>query len=82
MTSRVTAEQVAGAQIRALRMKRKWSLARLGQEVGLTRQAVLRIEQGKVAPPLSRYDDFARALGVPRSAIVSDGDAQQGETKH
>lgn len=82
MASRMTAEQVAGAQIKALRTKRGWSLADLAARTGLTRQAIHRLEHGAMGSPLSRYEEIAKALDVPLSALLSDADAKQSKTKH
>lgn len=65
-----SASSVAGAQIRALRLARGWSLGVLAEKVKLTRGAVSHYELGRVAVPLNRCEDFARAFGVPLSAIL------------
>lgn len=53
-----------GAQIRALRERKAWTLADLGNKVGLSKQGVCRIERGEVGSPPSQYDRIARALGA------------------
>jgi transcriptional regulator with XRE-family HTH domain len=73
MGAHSTAEKKAGARIRTLRLRKKWSLAVLGEKVGLTRQAVYRIEQGEVATPLSRLEQFAGALGTSLPSLLKDG---------
>jgi transcriptional regulator with XRE-family HTH domain len=63
MASRSSVETEFGAQMRALRIRRGWSLAQLGEQVQLTRQGVQRIEAGEVGSPLSTLDRIATALG-------------------
>lgn len=66
-----------GAQIRALRMRKGWSLAELGTRIGRSRQYVNRVENGSMAPPISVYADFARALGVALADLLPEGGASR-----
>jgi transcriptional regulator with XRE-family HTH domain len=63
---------VAGAQIRAFRMRAGLTLDALGKRLGLTRQGVQRIEAGEVASSIDRYEEIARALGVPLRDLLPD----------
>lgn len=74
MATRSTTEEAVGAAIRALRMRKAWSLAELGRRVGRSRQYVNRVENGSMAPPISVYADFARALGVTLADLLPEGD--------
>ena len=55
--------------IRALRFSRgEMTQADLADQVGVTRQTIIAIEQGKYSPTLEMAFRIARALGVPLDA--------------
>ncbi|MCK6081260.1 helix-turn-helix transcriptional regulator [Microbacterium sp. EYE_5] len=51
--------------IRALRSDRGLTQAELAAAVGVTRQTLIAIEQGKYSPSLERAFQIVRTLGVP-----------------
>ena len=56
--------------IRALRFaKGEMTQAELADQVGVTRQTIIAIEQGKYSPTLEMAFRIARALGVPLDAV-------------
>lgn len=56
--------------IRRLRFEHgEMTLAELGQRVGLTRQTVAAIEQGKYSPSLEAAFRIARVFGRPLEAV-------------
>jgi transcriptional regulator with XRE-family HTH domain len=78
MATRSTTEQAVGAAIRALRMRKEWTLAELGRRVKRSRQYVQRVEAGEIAPPISVYAVFARALGVELADLLPGSSARGG----
>ena len=63
--------------IRALRSARgEMTQAELADRVGVTRQTVIAIEQGRYSPSLEMAFRIARALGVPLDEVFQypDGD--------
>jgi transcriptional regulator with XRE-family HTH domain len=62
MASRSTSD-VVGAQIRAIRMRKGWTLEKLGRRVGITRKGMSRIELGG-STTTDRLEAIARELGV------------------
>lgn len=66
--------------IRALRFAAgELTQAGLAAEVGLTRQTVIAIEQGRYSPSLEVAFLIARALGVPLDAVFQYPDADSAE---
>lgn len=61
---------MAGANIRALRLSRGWSLARLAGCLNVTRGAVSHWELGRNPVPLNQAQRIAGAFGVPLAAIL------------
>jgi putative transcriptional regulator len=51
-------------RLRDLRAKRNWSQEELGARVGVSRQAIIAIEQGKFDPSLPLAFKLARAFGM------------------
>ena len=58
-------------KIKELRESQGLSQTALGEKVGWSWQTVLRHESGKVDVPVAKLDAYAKALGVPREAIVN-----------
>lgn len=69
-----SAAALLGANIRALRAWRDWTLAQLAQESGVHLTVVSRIEHGKAWPSAESLDALSRALGVPVAALFEDRD--------
>jgi transcriptional regulator with XRE-family HTH domain len=65
------AQRVA-SRIRELRMKRGWSLEELAEAAGLSRDAVVRIEQGSRNPRLGTAEQLAVALGVALADVIDE----------
>jgi putative transcriptional regulator len=52
--------------IRAIRFARgEMTQAHLAQQIGVTRQTIIAIEQGRYSPSLEMAFEIARTLGVP-----------------
>jgi putative transcriptional regulator len=49
--------------IHVLRAEREWTQARLAEEIGVSRQAIVAIENGKYDPALPLAFKIARAFG-------------------
>jgi putative transcriptional regulator len=65
-------------QIRALRFAHgEMTQAELGKQIGMTRQTVIAIEQGRYSPSLETAFRIARAFGVPLDDVFQ---YNQGET--
>ncbi|MGH2376875.1 MAG: helix-turn-helix domain-containing protein [Candidatus Limnocylindria bacterium] len=66
--------RMAGKRIRALRTKRKLTMAELGADrrgrVYFQRQYVWKMETGRVAPSLAALAHFARRLDVTISELL------------
>ena len=50
-------------RIHVLRAEREWTQARLAEEIGVSRQAIVAIENGKYDPALPLAFKIARAFG-------------------
>lgn len=65
-------------QIRALRFAHgEMTQAELGKQIGMTRQTVIAIEQGRYSPSLETAFHIARVFGVPLDDVFQ---YNQGET--
>lgn len=70
--------------IRALRFAHgEMTQAELAERVGVTRQTIIAIEQGKYSPTLEMAFQIARVFGVPLDEVFEypDGGDQQGGRK-
>ena len=57
-------------RIRALRFARgEMTQAELGEKVGVTRQTIIAIEQGRYSPTLEMAFQIARVFGVPLGEV-------------
>ncbi len=66
--------------IRALRFAHgEMTQAELGDRIGVTRQTVLAIEQGKYSPSLELAFQIARVFGVPLDDVFSYPDESDRE---
>jgi putative transcriptional regulator len=67
--------------IRALRFARgEMTQAELADRVGVTRQTVIAIEQGKYSPSLEMAFRIAKVLGVPLDDVFHYPDLPEGES--
>ena len=72
-------------EIRALRFRNgEMTQAELAQRLGVTRQTVIAIEQGRYSPSLEMAFQIARVFGVPLDAVFqypqNETTAQNEET--
>jgi putative transcriptional regulator len=66
--------------IRSLRFAHgEMTQAELARRIGVTRQTVIAIEQGRYSPSLEMAFQIARVFGVPLDAVFQYGD-NEGET--
>ena len=56
--------------LRRLRVKRGMSQQALAEKSGLSREYVARLETGQHNPSLATLQKFAKALGVPVTALL------------
>lgn len=81
-------EGEVGKRIKACRLKKKITLARLAEKAGLTKGYLSKIENTRKAPPVSTLIILARVLGINVSDILGEKKAPhfnpppQGKTKH
>lgn len=62
--------------LRVLRAERDWTQADLAQRLGVSRQTINVIENGKYDPSLGLAFKIARLFGRPLENIFDPGDAQ------
>lgn len=68
-------------RIRALRFAHdEMKQAELAAKIGVTRQTVIAIEQGKYSPSLELAFRIARVFGVPIDAVFQYGDIYDEES--
>ena len=70
--------------IRALRFARgEMTQAELADRIGVTRQTIIAIEQGRYSPSLEMAFRIARVFGVPLEEVFDypEGKVQQGREK-
>ena len=66
--------------IRALRFAAgEMTQAELADRVGVTRQTIIAIEQGKYSPTLEMAFRIARVFGVPLDEVFQYPDEQEGQ---
>lgn len=58
-------------RIRKLRTERELTQAELAATLGVTRQTVIAIEQGRYSPSLEMAFQIAQALGVPLDGVFT-----------
>lgn len=59
-------------RVRELREERKWSQAHLGEELGVSRQTINSIENGRYDPGLPLALKIGRVFGEPIEEIFDD----------
>ena len=62
-------------RIRVLRTERGLTQAQLAAELGVTRQTVIAIEQGRYSPSLEMAFQIAQVFGVPLDEVFQYPDA-------
>lgn len=62
-------------RLKELRGTRGWSQAQLAEELDVSRQTVISLENGKYDPSLPLAFRIARLFGEPIEAIFDDGGA-------
>jgi putative transcriptional regulator len=60
-------------RLRELRAERNWSQAELGSRVGVSRQAIIAIEQGRFDPSLPLAFKLGHVFGLAIEDIFQDG---------
>lgn len=63
-------KKLIGQRVVALRTKKGWSQSDLARAVGKDRQAIEKLESGKVNPTLYSLLEVAEALGLPLTELV------------
>ena len=64
--------------IRALRFRKgEMTQAELAERLGVTRQTVIAIEQGRYSPSLEMAFQIARVFGVPLDAVFQYPDSEE-----
>jgi putative transcriptional regulator len=64
--------------IRALRFAHgEMTQARLAEEIGVTRQTIIAIEQGRYSPSLEMAFQIARVFGVPLDEVFRYPDGEE-----
>lgn len=63
-----------GRNLRAYRLKRKFSQEELAEASGLHRTYISGLESGARNPTITVVDQIAKALGVKASALLDGGD--------
>lgn len=64
-------KKLIGLKIVELRTKKGWSQSDLAREAGKDRQAIEKLENGRVNPTLYSLLEIADALGVPLTTLVN-----------
>ena len=59
-------------RIRVLRAERKWSQAKLGERIGVSRNSVNAIENGRHDPSLPLAFRIAKQFGLPVDQVFED----------
>ncbi|MBL8919000.1 MAG: helix-turn-helix transcriptional regulator [Myxococcaceae bacterium] len=66
-------------RVRAQRLAKGWSLEKLAEAAGLSRDAVVRIERGDRNPRLGTTEALAAALEVPLVELIAPSEEPGGE---
>lgn len=61
-----------GDKIRELRISKRWTLGKLGANIGLSIQAISQYERGKRQPSISILAKISDALGVELSELINE----------
>lgn len=64
-------KKLIGQRIKELRTDKGWSQSDLARACGKDRQAIEKLENGKVNPTLYSLQEIAKALGVSLSTLVN-----------
>lgn len=71
-------EQHIARRIRQLRMARGFTLQRVGEESGLSKGLLSKIENCNVSPPIATLSKLAKALNVPIGEFFDTNDLEPG----
>lgn len=63
-------KKLIGQRIVEIRTRLGWSQSDLAREVGKDRQAIEKLENGRVNPTIYSLAEIAKALGVPLKDLV------------
>ncbi len=66
-------------RLRVLRAEKNWTQAQLAEIVGVSRQAIIAVENGKYDPALPLAFKFARAFGKTVEEVFVWGDGSPRE---
>ncbi len=69
---RLASEPEMKNRIRVLRAERKWSQAELGERIGVSRNSVNAIENGRHDPSLPLAFRIAKQFGLPVDQVFED----------
>ena len=75
-------QQVVGKRIRAERVARGMTLQQLSDITNLSKPLLSKIENGKVASPISTLSQIANALELKLAELMVEGDAEQESPKY
>jgi putative transcriptional regulator len=67
--------------MRVLRAERDWTQADLAAKVGVSRQAIIAVENGKYEPGLGLAFRIARAFGRKIEEVFQWNDTAEGESE-
>jgi len=70
-------EKKIADKIRQIRKSKGYTLARLGQEIGLSKGLLSRIENNQVSPPIATLSKIAQGLEVPISIFFEEDGSDQ-----
>jgi len=68
-------------RMRVLRAERDWTQADLAAKVGVSRQAIIAVENGKYEPGLGLAFRIARAFGRKIEEVFQWNDTAEGESE-
>lgn len=68
-----------GRAVRSLRARKDWSLEELADRVGTTRNYLSEIERGLINPTFYTLRRVAKALEVPLSWLIAEGEDVERE---
>ena len=74
-------KQAVGAALRAARKTARLSQEELAHRIGRTPESVSNIERVQQLPSLETLIDLSRALDVPVSKLITEGEAQSSQSQ-
>ena len=67
-----------GERVRAARLEKGWSQARLAKASGRTKLTILRLERGRSEPQLATLEAVAAALGMTLADLTAPPQVERG----